>query len=865
MTRTGAGCVPPLRFPEEADLLAMAPQESQEEAGYHLAVGQTYEGYVVLRRLGRGGFGEVYLVRDVEGRRGALKLFVPANTNDKKSAHRFLMEAQILKRMRPHTHLVRCDGHGQAADAKKTLWILLEFLPGNTLRREMEMAEMGRMPLERVLRLGIQVAFALAHCHAHGLIHRDVKPENVMITPGDLAKLLDFGIAKAQGVHLRTTRNVQLGTGLYMAPDRLVHQGDDASPLWDMYSLGVMMWEMATGRHPFHRQSGEMLTDAEVIHKHMGHAIPSLAAETGYPEEVCDVIMRACAGHPRDRFRDMDEMITALEKAGRTWRDLGTERVNVLGTGVPSETRARIVQATTEPSIAFNVPEPAASRGEAPGERQAEAAVSGPTGEPAEAAARAAAALPQSRWLKTEPLAVPPGWTAEGVPMGSAEMPSRVAAATPPKPADGLRPVPAVASPGAVQPPLPVSFAPSKTERIPVPANDGAMREGPRPLPNAWGTSPVAPVKKQAVPAEPLVAPIPSAAVLRELGRPEPTPAEREAVADFEPDEQTWRILFLRYIDSLPASASIDAEATGGAITAYLAMRSPVWGGSTAVAEDASALDRTAPLSRQLRRVPAWVLLLVGVVLGGILVALGMWWVLLRAASGSTVPSGGAAVSAEPAVSSVPGGERGAELTAGGLADHEHGSDRDGWNGDVGGAGQRALRQEAFEEARAAAAVQRPLPGAVTPPPLVSGRSKKNERSFRDPAMDGWSDEARRAQDRPDAAHDAHRVGPRRVRPVPGGAQAGEGRGAEEARRGAARARERRRARRGAGAGDARPGRGRSADHGGGAGRGEGAPGGRGAGGGAVGSHRQRAGEGGGPAARAHRAHREEEPLDRGR
>ncbi|MFO0588733.1 MAG: serine/threonine-protein kinase [Polyangiaceae bacterium] len=577
----------------------MAPQEPpktkqqlpQEDSEYHLTPGQRYEGFDVLRRIGRGGFGEVYLVKDADGKRGALKVFVPADKNDKKSAHRFLMEAQILKRMRPHTHLVRCDGHGQASDEKRSLWILLEFLPGNTLRRELEISEAGRMSLERALRLGIQVAMALSHCHAHGLVHRDVKPENVMITPGDLAKLLDFGIAKAQGVHLRTTRNVQLGTGLYMAPDRLVHQGDDANPLWDMYSLGVMMWELCTGHHPFHSRPGEALTDAEVIHKHMSYRIPSLAEETGYPEDVCAPIMRACAGDPRARFANMEELIVALEAVLLRWRDMSTEKVNVLGRGVPDETRARIVQATTEPSIAFSVASSV---------------------EPAKEIAQ-----PAPRWLRTEPIAVVPAPDAAP----SAKQAPAPAAHRPPL-AQSTMPI----SPAAFAPAAPPTFGlPGGTARLAVPME---RSEPPAPAPQAprpavWDRRP--PPEQKASPP-PVIAPVPSAHVLHELGRPPRTPAEEAIVEDLDPEEQAFRILFLRYIDTLPKHSMIDGEATARAVWDYIDEQAQL---ADAEAESES-LEPAAPLSRSLRGVPGWVLVVLGVMLGAAATAAMMWWLLRR-------------------------------------------------------------------------------------------------------------------------------------------------------------------------------------------------------------------------------------------
>ncbi len=548
-------------------MLAMETPD-EREFSYHLRVGQTYEGLVVLRVIGHGGFGQVYLVSDAEGRRWALKLFVPVDRKDRKSAHRFLVEAQILRRIQS-PHLVRCEGHGQAVDG--TLWILLEYLPGNTLRHELDTADRGYFPMERVLRVGMQLATVLEVVHAHGVVHRDIKPENAILTPADLLKLLDFGVAKAQGVHLRTTRNVHLGTGLYMAPDRLTHRGEDASPLWDLYSVGVMMWEQAAGRHPFHRKAGEQLTDAEVIHKHMGNEIPWLAEVTGYPEEVCAPIMRACAGDPRERFQSAAELREALGQTAQTWRELSTERVSVLGTNVTAKTKTRLGAATTEPSFTLALP---AERPSFP------PATAPPNG------AAPGARLPSpadSRWPKTEPVSMDPG------------------------PESGVLPF---TPRGSLSP-----HAPRDREGRPW-GEGGRPPEAPRFV--STGTERIM-MPEDAVPARgraiQQMAPIPPAHVLRELGRPGLTADEERLTAGLDPIDQRWRVLFLRYLDTLPPDVGVDMDRIGGAISEHLDAEEP--------AEDTGAPGGntrehrgSAPASARAQRVPVWALVVAGVLAG---------------------------------------------------------------------------------------------------------------------------------------------------------------------------------------------------------------------------------------------------------
>ena len=506
----------------------LAMPKDPEEPAYLLREGDVYEGFSVLRRIGCGGFGQVYLVRDPSGRRWALKLFVPVEAKDRAAvarnrtaAHRFLMEAAILQSIK-NMHVVRCERHGQAADG--SLWLLLEYLPGNSLRRELEVSELGRMPMERVLRIGYQLASALFVIHGRGVVHRDIKPENVMILPGDIAKVLDFGVAKAHGASasFRTTGAVHYGTGLYMAPDRLMSMSGDASPLWDIYSTGLTLWEMADGQHPFFRKAGMQLTDAQVIHMHMGgRAIPSLAESTGHDAEVCEAVMRACAPDPRDRFQSAEEMMNALEDALARERQLSTDRVDPLGQNVTGRTRARITAAITEPSLAPSPAPGAAPIGAAP------------------------------RWTKTEPIVGP-----------------------------------ALVSPGA-----------GKTERIVTPA--------PAPAP------------------APKMAPVPTAHVLRELGRPGLTAEEEEAVGGLHPAEQRYRVLFLRYLDSQPPEAAIDMDRIGTAIADYVeATQVAATVGEREEARPAAIDDRWREL---FGRVPGWLaVVLVVASLAGLAAVL--WW-----------------------------------------------------------------------------------------------------------------------------------------------------------------------------------------------------------------------------------------------
>lgn len=541
---------------------------TEEDPVYHLHEGDVYEGYRVIRRIGHGGYGQVYLVRDARNRTGALKLFLPAPAMDRRdlernrvAAQRFLLEAAILESIK-HTHVVRCERHGQAADG--SLWLLLEYLPGNTFRRELQVCEMGYMPMERVLRLGLQLAGALLVIHGHGVVHRDIKPDNLILLPGDILKVLDFGVAKAKGAaaSFRTTTGVHFGTSLYMAPDRLLSRSGTASPLWDLYAAGLTLWEARAGQHPF-VLDGEELTDLQVIHKQLGRkSIPSLAEITGDDPEVCEPIMRACAPDVRDRYRSAAEMIEGLERALERERALGTERVDVLGKDVTGRTRALITHAITEPVLGpLPGTEPGAAP-EAPGMARAAPAaevarsITTPLRSPA---GEAAGAGGSPRWTRTEPMELPPEVAARVRPAApSSPDPREVAQLT----TRGTQRIATAA--GAAAPGRASAGGSSPGERREpssgeeaAPAGGAVSREG-----EARG----APSAREV----PRVAPAPAPNALRELGRAEMTEHERGMVAGLAPLDQRYRLLFSRYLETLPPGVHVDLDLIGDAIAAHL-------------------------------------------------------------------------------------------------------------------------------------------------------------------------------------------------------------------------------------------------------------------------------------------------------
>jgi serine/threonine protein kinase/tetratricopeptide (TPR) repeat protein len=217
-------------------------------------VGQTVSHYHVLNKLGGGGMGVVYEAEDTRlGRRVALKFIPPDLLGDHKSLERFLREARIASQL---NHPNICTIH-DIGDYEGVPYIVMEKLEGSSLR---DLMEQGKpMDIEKVIDVGIQVSDALAACHAKGIIHRDIKPANIFLSPTGQAKILDFGLVKVapefEGAALEdlTIAGEIFGTTIYMSPEQA--RGEELDPRSDLFSLGTVLYEMATGSKPFRKNN----------------------------------------------------------------------------------------------------------------------------------------------------------------------------------------------------------------------------------------------------------------------------------------------------------------------------------------------------------------------------------------------------------------------------------------------------------------------------------------------------------------------------------------------------------------------------------------------------------------------------------
>ncbi|HVG23547.1 MAG TPA: protein kinase [Thermoanaerobaculia bacterium] len=261
--------------------------------------------YRVLSLLGAGGMGEVYLASDDRlGRRVAIKILPEAVGRDEEAKLRMLREARAVATL-DHPNVCTIYEVGEHDDGRP--YIVMQFVEGETLFDRLRQA---RMSPSEVLDVAMQVAAALDEAHSHGIIHRDVKPMNVMLTPRGQVKVLDFGLAKFTAArdtsvtdHLESRAGIITGTAPYMSPEQLRGAPIDARS--DIFSLGVVLYEMVTGRRPFERTSTVATITAILFED------PDPIDEPGFSAFV-PIIRRALAKEPSKRYSTAAQLLDAL-------------------------------------------------------------------------------------------------------------------------------------------------------------------------------------------------------------------------------------------------------------------------------------------------------------------------------------------------------------------------------------------------------------------------------------------------------------------------------------------------------------------------------------------------------------------------
>ena len=274
-------------------------------------IGTTLAGkYRIEARLNEGGMGSVYRGTHVMmDKTVAIKVLRPSLAADEKIVARFSREARAASRI-SHPNAISVTDIGED---KGVVFLVMEFLSGKTLKHVVR--EEGPLPLQRIVEITRQVGDALAAAHAQGVVHRDLKSDNIMLldtTTGDHAKVLDFGIAKIHEPECKfdgdlTAPNLVIGTPQYMSPEQC-SQDSEIDSRSDIYSLGVILYEMLVGHVPF---SGESATI--VMMKHLQDPVPSVLEERNdVPPPIGRVVARAMAKVPSNRYQTVAELVEDL-------------------------------------------------------------------------------------------------------------------------------------------------------------------------------------------------------------------------------------------------------------------------------------------------------------------------------------------------------------------------------------------------------------------------------------------------------------------------------------------------------------------------------------------------------------------------
>jgi eukaryotic-like serine/threonine-protein kinase len=261
--------------------------------------------YRIQRKLGAGGMADVYLAEDQElGRRVAIKILNSRHGNDDQFIERFRREAKNAAALN-HPNIVSIYDRGEAED---TYYIAMEFLDGRTLKELI--VSRGAAPINVAIEYARQILSALRFAHRHGIVHRDIKPHNVLVDGEGRVKVTDFGIARA-GTSQMTEAGSIVGTAQYLSPEQA--RGGEVDPRSDLYSLGIVLYELLTGQTPF---DGE--TPVEIAMKHLSTPPqPPSKLRPDIPRELDLVVMRALAKNPDDRYQSADQMEADLERVAR--------------------------------------------------------------------------------------------------------------------------------------------------------------------------------------------------------------------------------------------------------------------------------------------------------------------------------------------------------------------------------------------------------------------------------------------------------------------------------------------------------------------------------------------------------------------
>jgi serine/threonine protein kinase len=273
--------------------------------------------YKLIDERGRGSFATVYIARTLEDYRiYAVKVMHREFADDAEMLARFQREAQILLNFND-VHIVRIFDYGNDDDM---YYIVMDYIDGQSLKYHM-MRQRQFEPL-RALRYAQQIAEGLEVASNHGVVHRDIKPQNILVSSRDLVKITDFGLARVRDAITLTGTDVFMGTAYYISPEQ-ADSGRLADTRSDLYSVAVVLFEMLAGKPPYEGEHA-----ADIVSKHMSAKIPSVCRlNPDLPIEVDRFMQQALAKSPADRFATPREFIAALERLQERFQTVSLKSV----------------------------------------------------------------------------------------------------------------------------------------------------------------------------------------------------------------------------------------------------------------------------------------------------------------------------------------------------------------------------------------------------------------------------------------------------------------------------------------------------------------------------------------------------------
>jgi len=285
-----------------------APQKAATKRPTGAKVGK----YTLTQVLGQGGYGDVHLGETIAGQKVAVKVLNAKASHDADTVIRFKRESDTARRLE-HPSIVRIV---EVGSSRGRHYIVMELVRGGSMRRMLERPDATPASIVAVL---AEVAHALAFAHAQGVVHRDVKPENVLLTRAGRAKVADFGLARTVDQSSLTTEGRILGTAVYMSPEQV--RGQRATSASDVYAVGIMIYEAITGDLPFRAE-----TQLGFLYQHAEVAPPRPVVRAGYPAAL-GALALACLAKDAAARPTMAEVAERLDHAQQrrprwTWRAL---------------------------------------------------------------------------------------------------------------------------------------------------------------------------------------------------------------------------------------------------------------------------------------------------------------------------------------------------------------------------------------------------------------------------------------------------------------------------------------------------------------------------------------------------------------